>query len=138
MTLLNRSASATERKCLALVQNIVYQKKEQKVTLRIFPKNLHEIVACLTPSSTWEVLRIFSLTTVHREYTAITQLPMLSLSLEILRPNFRKHRPEKEAVERVMLEFQANRPQAEAIVSAVHQKTGFILIQGYFQPFYLT
>ena len=131
MNLLTKlSANGAERKCLALVQNITYQRNEQKVTLRIFPTNLHDIVSSLTPSSTWEVLRIFSLTTVHREYTAITQLPMLSLSQEILRPNFRKHRPEKRAVEDAMVKFQANQPQAEAIISAVHQKTGFVLIQG--------
>jgi hypothetical protein len=55
---------------------------------------------------------------------------LLPLCNEILKPNFRKFKPDERIVIDTMNKYKANRPQAEAIVSAVQQKTGFVLIQG--------
>lgn len=55
---------------------------------------------------------------------------MMSLCNDIIKPNFQKFRPEDRKVVETMKTFGANRPQAEAIVSAVNQKSGFVLIQG--------
>lgn len=123
-------SNRSNKSCLAKVSSVHTVKGECTLVCRIFPLHIHEIVSSLRPATIWEGLNIFSLTTVAREYTAITELPMLSLSSEILRPNFRKYRPDEKTVTDTMNKYKANRPQAEAIVSAVQQKTGFVLIQG--------
>lgn len=124
------ASNRSNKICLAKVSSLHSVKDECTLICRIFPLHIHEIVASLRPTTIWEGLKIFSLTTVTREYTAITELPMLSLSNEIMKPNLRKYRPDDRTVTDTMNKYKANRPQAEAIVAAVQQKTGFVLIQG--------
>lgn len=130
VSLEDKSLNRSSKSCLAKINTIHSLKDTCTVTCRIYPLNIHEIVTSLRPSTQWQCLRIFSLTTVAREYTAITELPLLSLGKEILKPNFRKYKADEVVVESIMNKYKTNRPQSEAIVAAVQQKAGFILIQG--------
>ncbi|KAH9080551.1 SEN1 N terminal-domain-containing protein [Lactarius deliciosus] len=62
--------------------------------------------------STWRIGKVFSLSTLHREYAALMALPLYELH-----------------VESAMTKYNVNEPQARAIVSAL-RTDGFTLVQG--------
>ncbi|KAG8898400.1 DEAD-box type RNA helicase, partial [Tulasnella sp. 403] len=95
-------------------------------------------VRCLPPSqelglhsgTRWTLVKVFSLSTVHREYAGLLSLPYLDLADEILKP-----RPAKlpvisrDRIQKAVKSFGVNEPQAEAILGAFEIQ-GFALIQG--------
>ena len=70
------------------------------------------------------------MSTIHREYTALVQVPYYDLPGNILRPNL-DNSPSISGseVQRMQEKYSVNEPQAVAITKSIHTK-GFSLIQG--------
>ncbi|KAL1923959.1 uncharacterized protein VTP21DRAFT_6994 [Calcarisporiella thermophila] len=93
-------------------------------------KDAH-FAAILIPGSSLNCIRLFSLVTVHREYAALHGLAYYDLCECILNPTGSKRTfPKVEELEKYMRTFNVNQPQAEAIIGAIRQPSGFTLIQG--------
>ena len=88
----------------------------------------------LLPSSSWKILKLFSLITAHREYTAMLNMPMVPLASSIMDPkkclNDMTFKKDEGKIIDTMNKFHVNRPQAEAILGAIGIRSGFVLIQG--------
>ncbi|KAJ3395803.1 DEAD-box type RNA helicase [Chytriomyces hyalinus] len=125
-------ASSSDRKSfLGKVQKMWVRKGESTYIVRVFLKNNHTVVPLLFNNSKWNATKLFSMTTVLREYESLLSLPKVALCSEIITPLYRKKLVLKEgSVERAMSIFGANRPQAEAIATATQRTNGFVLIQG--------
>ncbi|KAJ3025695.1 UNVERIFIED_CONTAM: DEAD-box type RNA helicase [Siphonaria sp. JEL0065] len=116
---------------LGKVQKMFSRKGETTYITRIHLKNQHQIVPLLFENSKWVVTKLFSMTTVLREYESLLQLPKVALCSEVIQPLYRKKfTPKEGSVEKAMQIFGANRPQAEAIATATQRPSGFVLIQG--------
>ncbi|KDQ62427.1 hypothetical protein JAAARDRAFT_121642 [Jaapia argillacea MUCL 33604] len=84
----------------------------------------------LQVNSIWKLNKVFSLSTLHREYAALMGLPYFDSFDIILHPRLSKRpliSPEK--VTQAMSTFNVNEPQALAILSSLATE-GFSLIQG--------
>lgn len=80
--------------------------------------------------STWRIGKVFSLSTLHREYAALMALPLYDCLDFILKPQLPKPlRLDHKEVEGTMTKYNVNEPQARAIVSAL-RTDGFTLVQG--------
>ncbi|KAJ1675825.1 DEAD-box type RNA helicase [Spiromyces aspiralis] len=87
----------------------------------------------LTIGSTWESLRLFSLTPVQREYSALKRLRYLPKPMlrDILKPKVHPIKKfTEDEIRSCMKAHAVNQPQAEAILSATRREQGFTLIQG--------
>ncbi|KAL7748690.1 DEAD-box type RNA helicase [Sorochytrium milnesiophthora] len=92
------------------------------------PRRLRD---CLRPNSKWNVLILFSLTTMHREYRALLELAYTPLRENILKGVAEESAiPSSQSVETVQRSFQLNKPQAEAVLHVLNRPTGLTLIQG--------
>ncbi|THH27997.1 hypothetical protein EUX98_g6198 [Antrodiella citrinella] len=81
-------------------------------------------------NTTWRLAKVFSLTTLHREYAALMGLPYYDLFDTILRPDLRKKTSvSPEELRQTMSLYKLNEPQAKAILSSM-VTDGFSLIQG--------
>lgn len=105
------------------------RRDESVIIVRIFGRV--EITSQLNIGSVWLGLRLFSLTTTHREYGCLASLKSYGLLKEIMRP-IRRQIPRFNDIEvgRLMSVLQVNKPQAKAIFRAKDQESGFVLIQG--------
>lgn len=118
---------------LAKIDSVFVKKSVGKVVAKIFPSTTRpDLVARLRPGSCWKITKILSLITVHREYTAMLNLPMLPLHMDIMNPSRMKggFKPSASHIKELAERFQINEPQASAVASAIGQKSGFVLIQG--------
>ncbi|KAI0320191.1 AAA domain-containing protein [Amylostereum chailletii] len=84
----------------------------------------------LQPNSVWKISKVFSLSTLHREYAALVAMEFYDFSDFILKPKLKPTPliPEDE-LRATMQAYNVNEPQARAIESAL-QTEGFSLIQG--------
>ncbi|KAI9331436.1 AAA domain-containing protein [Zopfochytrium polystomum] len=127
----NKSLSTSSKRTLAKIQSVMTRHGEATVVARVFLQGRNHLVSSFYVNSRWSVVRMYSLTTSLREYTALTLLPKFLLSREILSPTTQpKFRPDRSAVDRVMRTYKVNQPQGEAIVAASQRQNGFVLIQG--------
>ncbi|KZT60309.1 hypothetical protein CALCODRAFT_465756 [Calocera cornea HHB12733] len=80
--------------------------------------------------SQWKAHKVFSFTTIYREYAALRALSLYDLCDDILRPKpARLPKFSNREIEDAMKAFEVNEPQANAILGSV-QAEGFALIQG--------
>ncbi|KAG5520120.1 hypothetical protein PMAC_001196 [Pneumocystis sp. 'macacae'] len=111
--------------CLAKVQAIS-KKDSVELTLRTYPSNKMNML--LRPNNELYGLKLFSLVTIQREYSALKKY--LELCDDIISA---KAQPlplsSSDEIQRAMVIYNVNKPQAEAIVG-VTKSTGFHLIQG--------
>ncbi|KAI0269828.1 SEN1 N terminal-domain-containing protein [Gloeopeniophorella convolvens] len=84
----------------------------------------------LNIGSTWQLSKVFSLSTLHREYAALMAMPHYDCADLILKPRLPQlPRVEERDLQQTMSKYNVNQPQARAIVSAM-RTDGFSLIQG--------
>ncbi|KAJ3568749.1 hypothetical protein NP233_g5511 [Leucocoprinus birnbaumii] len=80
--------------------------------------------------TSWRISKVFSLSTLHREYAALKSLPYYDYADIVLRPKLQRvSPPEQREIQKTMSEFKINEPQAVAILSGMKTE-GFTLIQG--------
>ncbi|KAF7724220.1 DEAD-box type RNA helicase [Apophysomyces ossiformis] len=117
---------------LGKIMTITQKKNVGDVTVRCyFTHDRITLLNGLAPKTTWRMLRITSLTTTQREYTALAGLEHYDLASEILAPSpATKIIPNENAISDCIRIYSVNRPQAEAIVGVLQKKKGFTLIQG--------
>ncbi|KZS90457.1 hypothetical protein SISNIDRAFT_180023 [Sistotremastrum niveocremeum HHB9708] len=86
--------------------------------------------AALVIGDNWRLSKIFSLSTVHREYAALKALPYYDFYDDIIHARVSKPvRPSRDDITKAMKNHMVNEPQAVAILSAM-KTSGFSLIQG--------
>ncbi|KAF8630856.1 hypothetical protein AX17_005215 [Amanita inopinata Kibby_2008] len=80
--------------------------------------------------SVWQLSKVFSLSTIHREYAALVSLPYYDFLDTILHPNLPlPAKVDHKDVQSTMSKYGVNEPQATAILSSL-ETSGFSLIQG--------
>ncbi|KAI0304428.1 SEN1 N terminal-domain-containing protein [Multifurca ochricompacta] len=80
--------------------------------------------------TTCRIGKVFSLSTLHREYAALMAMPHYDCADFILKPQLPKPtRVDQKEVQLTMTKYNVNEPQARAIASAL-RTDGFSLIQG--------
>ncbi|KAJ3847326.1 SEN1 N terminal-domain-containing protein [Lentinula lateritia] len=80
--------------------------------------------------SLWQISKVFSLSTLHREYAALIAAEYYDFADHILRPYLALPLGvDTKEINKMMSKFKVNEPQAKAIVSAL-KSDGFVLIQG--------
>jgi hypothetical protein len=119
------------RGVLARVKSVSSKGGELKVVLAMHLVNRSEIRNCLRPSLSWSFKKICSLTTIVREYEALSKMKDFALYREICKP-VRIVAPtiDRSKLEETMKCFKVNQPQAAAILASTSRSKGFILIQG--------
>ncbi|KAJ4482134.1 SEN1 N terminal-domain-containing protein [Lentinula aciculospora] len=84
----------------------------------------------LQTQSSWQISKVFSLSTLHREYAALVAAEYYDFADRILRPYLAlPSRIDPKEIKQTMDKCKVNEPQAKAIVSAL-KSDGFVLIQG--------
>ncbi|KAL8279185.1 hypothetical protein RQP46_008441 [Phenoliferia psychrophenolica] len=119
------------RQTMARVHAYGRKREFVEVTLRCHLGNdVTNASAGLFARTKWEVVKLYTLSTIHREYSALQTLRYLDLCSEILTPRA-PPRLEVDAriLERTMKAHQVNEPQARAILGSLKTQ-GFSLIQG--------
>ncbi|KAI6044781.1 SEN1 N terminal-domain-containing protein [Pisolithus marmoratus] len=100
-----------------------------QVTLRCFvPVNAGDQGPQI--NTTWNLKKVLSLSTLHREYAALMGLPYYDSFATVMQPRLSAH-PHLDhlEVQQTMSNYRVNEPQARAILSSLRTE-GFALIQG--------
>ena len=119
------------RTALAKVQTFRRHYQGHQAVLRLcLLRNTDGLNSALGARSNWEVCSLFSLSTLHRECTALLCAPNLDLRQQIFngRCASRQDVPSGE-VEKTMKQYLLNAPQARAVLGSL-RAPGFSLIQG--------
>ncbi|KIJ54640.1 hypothetical protein M422DRAFT_220966 [Sphaerobolus stellatus SS14] len=118
---------ATERStALGKVQSSQRTGMELQMTLRCYESNARAVLI----NSQWQISKVFSLSTISREFAALAALKHYDFFSLVLKPRLSpipKFAPSQ--IERAMKTHQVNEPQAAAILGSM-QTEGFSLIQG--------
>ncbi|KAF8895534.1 SEN1 N terminal-domain-containing protein [Infundibulicybe gibba] len=81
-------------------------------------------------NTSWHLSKVFSLSTLHREYAALVSLPSYDFCDLILQPTLPKiPKIDPHELQQAMKTYSVNEPQAAAIVGSL-KADGFALIQG--------
>lgn len=71
---------AGSKPIVAKINRVTCKHDQGKIVARIFPSNKRtDIISRLRPGSKWRFSRILSLVTIHREYTAMLNMPLIPL-----------------------------------------------------------
>ncbi|PVV02728.1 hypothetical protein BB560_002818 [Smittium megazygosporum] len=124
-------------KFLAKVNSITSKKEVSYLSIRTVLENrtipnYGHLSNLIILNSEWELLRLNSLVTIHREYSSLKSLQYLPPTLlnNILKPNIDPIKPSSEMeIRDIMRTNNINKPQAQAIISSC-DRLGFNLIQG--------
>ncbi|TFK40652.1 SEN1 N terminal-domain-containing protein [Crucibulum laeve] len=118
-----------QKSILAKTQNYKSVKQSIQATFRCFIQEGSSDPG-LHIGTTWKISKIFSLSTLHREYGALMSLPYYDLCNTILRPDIPKvSKIDSKELQQVMSIYRVNEPQAVAILNCL-QTEGFALVQG--------
>ncbi|OCH91849.1 hypothetical protein OBBRIDRAFT_886653 [Obba rivulosa] len=107
-------------------------------SFRATPMGIQATVRCLQQSTdpglqvgtVWQLSKVLSLTTLHREYAALMALPHYDFFESIIRAQVSKPTGlDPKEVRRTMETYTVNEPQARAILNAFSVQ-GFTLVQG--------
>ncbi|KAF1805165.1 SEN1 N terminal-domain-containing protein [Mucor lusitanicus] len=117
---------------LGKVMNINQKKNMGEVVVRCyFAGDRISILNSISPKTSWNILKIMSLTTTVREYAALEGLDYYDLAQDIIKPKaIPKPKLSSASIQNCCTRYDVNEPQAVAIVSAMQKKKGFSLIQG--------
>ncbi|KAF9454791.1 hypothetical protein P691DRAFT_804153 [Macrolepiota fuliginosa MF-IS2] len=119
----------TNKCTLAKTKSFTSNYQGTQASLRCFVRNGVDDPG-LQISTSWKISKVFSLSTLHREYAALKSLPYYDFADTVLRPRLaRIGPPEQHQVQKTMAEFKINEPQAVAILKSM-KTAGFALIQG--------
>ncbi|KAI5986161.1 SEN1 N terminal-domain-containing protein [Pisolithus albus] len=81
-------------------------------------------------NTTWNLKKVISLSTLHREYAALMGLPYYDLFSTVMQPRLSgQPQLDRREVQETMSNYRVNEPQARAILSSLRTE-GFALIQG--------
>lgn len=127
MVIWKGSGSDSHSGALARVKGIAFSTPETKnMTLNVFLPGFSFI-----RNNIWSAKKITSLTPSLREYHALVKLREYSLGYQILNPiKIPVPHFDDSKIQKLKSSFKVNSPQAEAIITAMSQNRGFIMIQG--------
>ncbi|KAF8645168.1 hypothetical protein AX16_007996 [Volvariella volvacea WC 439] len=84
----------------------------------------------LSVQSSWKLCKVFSLSTLHREYAALVSMQYYDFHDTILQARLpSRQKPNPQEIQKAMTAYKVNEPQAAAIAGAM-KTDGFVLIQG--------
>ncbi|KZV98838.1 hypothetical protein EXIGLDRAFT_763074 [Exidia glandulosa HHB12029] len=128
--LLLRHPTETTTKLLAKVHASMISPRGGNRELRATLRCKTDSAAGVVVGTNWQLSRVFSLSTVHREFASLVALPYYDLFEPIIRA---QHSPKRHVdsadVRRAMKSHRVNEPQARAIVASM-EADGFMLVQG--------
>lgn len=122
-------------RAIRLTANVLFSKRAsgQTSTLDLGVQCVHAKVQVAMPymhEPGWRITKLFTLTTLRREYAALCSVPDLSLVQDVLHARVAPIPDVSKADEaKAMQAYQLNAPQARAVVAAM-RTLGFALIQG--------
>lgn len=116
---------------LAKVEAFKRHPQGHQLTLRCcLSQDRQGVSTALVNRSKWELKKLFSLTTLHREFAALMAAPYFDLFADIIRARVApKVTLSSDEVKKAMQGYQVNEPQARAILGSLATE-GFSLIQG--------
>ncbi|SJX63016.1 related to SEN1 protein [Sporisorium reilianum f. sp. reilianum] len=116
---------------LAKVEAFKRHPQGHQLTLRCcLSQDRQGVSTALVNRSKWELKKLFSLTTLHREFAALMAAPYYDLFSDIIRGRLApKVTLTGDEVRKAMQGYQVNEPQARAILGSLATE-GFSLIQG--------
>ncbi len=116
---------------LAKVEAFKRHPQGHQMTLRCcLSEDRQGVSTALVNRSKWELKKLFSLTTLHREFAALMAAPHYDLFSDIIRARVApKVTLAADEVRKAMQGYQVNEPQARAILGSLATE-GFSLIQG--------
>ncbi|KAI9469009.1 MAG: hypothetical protein EXX96DRAFT_590092 [Benjaminiella poitrasii] len=117
---------------LGKVVSINQMKNIGEVVIRCyFATSRISLLNSISPKTSWNILKIMSLTTTMREYAALEGLEYYDLGQDIIQPKpLPRLKLNSATIQQYCNRYDVNEPQAIAIVSAIQKKKGFSLIQG--------
>lgn len=129
-----RSPAISEKEpkiILAKVEAFKRHTQGHQLTLRCcLSQDRQGVSTALVNRSKWELKKLFSLTTLHREFAALMAAPYFDLFADIIRGRIApKATLTSDQVKKAMQGYQVNEPQARAILGSLATE-GFSLIQG--------
>lgn len=116
---------------LAKVEAFKRHPQGHQLTLRCcLAEDRQGVNTALVNRSKWELKKLFSLTTLHREFAALMAAPYFDLFSDVIKARVApKITLSNEEVRKAMHGYQVNEPQARAILGSLATE-GFSLIQG--------
>ncbi|KAI8644405.1 hypothetical protein BD408DRAFT_124206 [Parasitella parasitica] len=128
----NNDPSWKGKAFLGKVMSINQKKNIGEVVVRCyFAGSRISILNSISPKTSWNILKIMSLTTTVREYAALEGLDYYDLADDIIHPKPKTvPKISSSSIEYCCAHYDVNEPQAIAILSAMQKKKGFSLIQG--------
>uniref|UniRef100_A0A0W0F3J5 Helicase sen1 n=1 Tax=Moniliophthora roreri TaxID=221103 RepID=A0A0W0F3J5_MONRR len=103
------------------------------------PTEIQASIRCLVPASivdplqlnsTWEIAKVFSLSTLHREFAALVSAEYYDCAQQVLNPQLSGiPKLDESTIKQTMERHSVNKPQATAIAASL-RTGGFSLIQG--------
>ncbi len=116
---------------LAKVEAFKRHPQGHQLTLRCcLSQDRQGVSTALVNRSKWELKKLFSLTTLHREFAALMAAPYFDLFSDVIKARVApKPTLSGEEVRKAMQGYQVNEPQARAILGSLATE-GFSLIQG--------
>ncbi|TKY85896.1 hypothetical protein EX895_005437 [Sporisorium graminicola] len=116
---------------LAKVEAFKRHPQGHQLTLRCcLSQDRQGVSTALVNRSKWELKKLFSLTTLHREFAALMAAPYYDLFSDVIRGRVApKVTLSSDEVRKAMHGYQVNEPQARAILGSLATE-GFSLIQG--------
>ncbi|CEP07406.1 hypothetical protein, partial, partial [Parasitella parasitica] len=117
---------------LGKVMSINQKKNIGEVVVRsYFASGRISILNSISPKTSWNILKIMSLTTTMREYAALEGLDHYDLAEDIIHPKATAlPKISSSSIQDCCERYDVNEPQAIAILSAMQKQRGFSLIQG--------
>ncbi|RUS30371.1 SEN1 N terminal-domain-containing protein [Jimgerdemannia flammicorona] len=117
---------------LGKVSSINFKRDLAHIVVRCcFATDQIYVLNSVAPKTLWRALKLSSLTTAHREYSALKAMEYYDLRDDILKPQPVALPVISDTAKHLcMTKYNVNEPQAEAILGAVQRKNGFTLIQG--------
>ncbi|SPO25746.1 related to SEN1 protein [Ustilago trichophora] len=116
---------------LAKIEAFKRHPQGHQLTLRCcLSEDRQGVSTALVNRSKWELKKLFSLTTLHREFAALMAAPYFDLFSDVIRARVApKVTLTTDEVRKAMQGYQVNEPQARAILGSLATE-GFSLIQG--------
>ncbi|KAM0790470.1 hypothetical protein ACM66B_003346 [Microbotryomycetes sp. NB124-2] len=120
-----------QKSTLGKVQSSSFKREFTEVTVRChLGSDVTDVSAGLVGRTKWEIVKLCSLSTVHREYAALQTIGDLDLFDDVANPRPQPRiQVDSKTIKRTMDNYNVNEPQAVAINNALRTR-GFSLIQG--------
>ncbi|KAI8055833.1 AAA domain-containing protein [Syncephalis plumigaleata] len=122
---------------IGIVREITYQRDARIIKVRTSTRqstisvNGNVTSGLYAFGTTWRLIKITSLTTIHREFEVLGRLSNYQLCQDILQPSSKKKTSyTQKQLDQIAYKYSINASQARAVLDSMSLERGFLLIQG--------